>query len=160
MTTDPLMQRRKGCEPGQAARHSVSGGHREARPGSQTLRGCFTKKSSPQHFLVGISLFHDLKTLCFWKVQDLLTLFSGGLCISLRGELSCLRRTRCCWRRHGHRRQGLLCWALKGFSLLELPALLPHRVPGAFQGPVGRVGATGSRQVGKGHARGLRQGTA
>ena len=47
------------------------------------------------------------------------------------------RRTRCCWRRHGHRRQGLLCWTLKGFSLLELPALLPHRVPGAFQGPAG-----------------------
>ena len=43
--------------------------------------------------------------------------------------------------------------------LSELPALLPHTVPGAFQGPAGS-GHTGSRQVGRGHARGLRQGTA
>ena len=49
------------------------------------------EKSSPQRFLVGISLFCDLKTLWFWKVQDLLTLSSGGSCVSLWGELSCLK---------------------------------------------------------------------
>lgn len=74
------MQGGQGCELGRAAGYILSegttgcgeaSGDAAARPESQTLPGRFTvlEIKSTAFFLAGISLFRDLKTLCFWKVQ-------------------------------------------------------------------------------------------